>query len=54
MAAKHTTLTSSGRELYHCQFSLQTASPETFEYTREFGGGGALLQRSAALGSAKG
>jgi hypothetical protein len=23
----------SGRELYHLQFSLQSASPETFEYT---------------------
>jgi hypothetical protein len=23
----------SGRELYHLQFSLQAASPETFEYT---------------------
>jgi len=25
----------SGRELYHLQFSLQTASPETFRYTLE-------------------
>jgi hypothetical protein len=23
----------SGRELYHLQFSLQAASPETFEYS---------------------
>jgi hypothetical protein len=27
---------SSGRELYHLQFSLQTASPETFGYTLVF------------------
>jgi hypothetical protein len=27
------TSASSGRELYHSQFSLQAASPETFEYT---------------------
>jgi hypothetical protein len=39
MAAKLTTLTHSdttapnGRELYHLQFSLQAASPETFGYT---------------------
>jgi hypothetical protein len=41
MAAKLTRLTHkiaiqlrlSGRELYHLQFSLQAASPETFEYT---------------------
>jgi len=41
MAAKLTILTHkiviqlppSGRELYHLQFSLQAASPETFGYT---------------------
>jgi hypothetical protein len=41
MAAKLTTLTQknndtttpSGRELYHLQFSLRAASPETFGYT---------------------
>jgi len=38
MAAKLTRLTHkltapSGRELYHLQFSLQEASPETSEYT---------------------
>jgi hypothetical protein len=42
MAAKRTRLTDSqnsdttapsGRELYHLQFSLQEASPETFGYT---------------------
>jgi len=40
MAAKLTRLTHkitiqlhSGRELYHLQFSLQAASPETFGYT---------------------
>jgi hypothetical protein len=27
------TTASSGRELYHLQFSLQAASPETFGYT---------------------
>jgi hypothetical protein len=27
------TIASSGRELYHLQFSLQAASPETFGYT---------------------
>jgi hypothetical protein len=27
------TTASSGRELYHLQFSLQVASPETFGYT---------------------
>jgi hypothetical protein len=27
------TTASSGRELYHLQFSVQTASPETFGYT---------------------
>jgi len=26
-------LPTSGRELYHLQFSLQAASPETFGYT---------------------
>jgi len=41
MAAKLTRLTQnsdiithSGRELYHLQFSLQVASPETFGYAR--------------------
>jgi hypothetical protein len=33
MAAKPTAIASSGRELYHLQFSLQTSSPETFGYT---------------------
>jgi hypothetical protein len=38
MAAKLTwqnsdTTAPSGTELYHLQFSLQAASPETFEYT---------------------
>jgi hypothetical protein len=38
MAAKLTRLTHkitvpSGRELFHLQFSLQAASPETFGYT---------------------
>jgi len=41
MAAKFTRLTHkiaiqlvpSGRELYHLQFSLQAASPETFRHT---------------------
>jgi hypothetical protein len=44
MAAKLTSLTHknsdttapSGRELYHLQFSLQAASPETFGYTLFF------------------
>jgi hypothetical protein len=31
------TIAPSGRELYHLQFSLQVASPETFEYTLVFG-----------------
>jgi hypothetical protein len=31
------TTASSGRELYHLQFSFQAASPETFGYTPEFG-----------------
>jgi hypothetical protein len=30
------TIAPSGRELYHLQFSLQAASPETFRYTLVF------------------
>jgi hypothetical protein len=43
MAAKLTRLTQKmiqlapgGREMYHLQFSLQAARPETFEYTIEY------------------
>jgi len=46
MAAKLTRLTQnsdttapSDRELYDLQFSLQAASPETFEYTLVYGAG---------------
>jgi hypothetical protein len=45
MAAKLTRMTQnsdtaapSGRELYHLQFSLQKASPETFGYTLVYRG----------------
>jgi hypothetical protein len=36
MAANSDTTAPSGRELYHLQFSLQEASPETFGYTLVF------------------
>jgi hypothetical protein len=56
MAAKHTRLTHemaiNGRQIYHLQFSLQAASPETFGYTlveREAQTAGVMCEWSSGL-----